>query len=154
MTALRKPRHDPGAWSIKSHTADVVLEARGRTRETALARLGTALSAVVTGADDPRTFVPDEEMAVQIEAPDEEALVVAWLSELLWRLESEDLLWLSGGVELSGAQDTLRLTALGNAARYDPKRHGQGTEVKAITYHDLRFERDGDHWVVDVLVDI
>lgn len=150
---MTDPARHP-SWRIKSHTADVVLEARGPTREVALARLGTALSAVATGAEDPRRFVPDEEMAVSVEAPDDEALVVAWLSELLWRLESEDLLWLSGGVELSGAPDALHLTALGNAARYDPKKHGQGTEIKAITYHGLRFERDGAEWVVDVLIDI
>ena len=38
--------------------------------------------------------------------------------------------------------------------RIDPARHVLAHEVKAITYHGLRVEREGDGWVAEVIVDI
>jgi SHS2 domain-containing protein len=36
----------------------------------------------------------------------------------------------------------------------DPTRHVLAHEVKAITYHELRVEQEGDEWVAEVIVDI
>lgn len=36
----------------------------------------------------------------------------------------------------------------------DPKRHELDMEIKAITYHGLKVERDGDGWLAEVIVDI
>ena len=36
----------------------------------------------------------------------------------------------------------------------DPERHELDMEVKAITYHGLKVERDGDGWLAEVIVDL
>lgn len=143
-------------WRLVDHTADVAIECDGPTKEVVLADAGVALTSVATGVEDPHAVPAEDEVALKVEAPDEEALVVAWLSELLWLFESEDLLWLGGGVELGGSPNGgFRLTATGNVARYDPARHGQGTEVKAVTYHDMAFRRRNDgSWHLRVVLDI
>jgi SHS2 domain-containing protein len=38
--------------------------------------------------------------------------------------------------------------------RHDPARHGRGVEVKAVTYHGLRFGRTESGWELWVLLDI
>jgi SHS2 domain-containing protein len=46
----------------------------------------------------------------------------------------------------------LRAAAWGEPV--DPARHELDHEVKAITYHGLKLERDGDGWLAEVIVDI
>lgn len=137
------------------HTADVGIEAAGPDAETALAEAAHGLAEVIAGVtvhDHPREGLV--ERVFYVEAPDRESLLVAWLSELVWRFESEGLLWAGGGVRLSETEDGLRIDVAGNMAPYDPARHGTGVEVKAVTYHDVFLGPDGDGWRARVILDI
>ena len=144
-------------FRLVDHTADLAIEATADSREEVLAEAALALTQVLTGRPQVHTSLrPVREASFHVDAPDESALVVAFLSELLWLSESEDLLWMGGGVTVEPLDDGgLRLTARGNAARHDPKLHGRGVEVKAVTYHGLKFGRGRDgKWHLWVLLDI
>jgi len=142
-------------FRLVEHTADLAIAAEAATREGALADAALGLTAVLTGRPDAHDARPDREARFTVDAPDAAALVVAFLSELLWLHESEDLLWLGGGVALSDLPEGgLRLEASGNVVRHDPVRHGRGIEVKAVTYHGLRFAREGKQWNLWVLLDV
>lgn len=143
-------------FRLVDHTADLAVEADGASAEEALEGAALGLTAVLTGRPDPRTLGhPDCELAFTVEAPDRVALLVAFLSELLWHFESQDLLWVGGGVRLGRGRDGIaRLEARGNAVRHDAGLHGRGVEVKAVTYHDVRFEAAGGRWRVRALLDI
>ena len=144
-------------FRLVDHTADLAIEATGGTRDEALGEAALGLTAVLTGRDTVhRLGAPEREVRFVVEAPDADALAVAFLSELLWLHESEDLLWLGGGVRVeAGAGGTVRATAVGNALRHDPARHGRGVEVKAVTYHGLRFgPAPSGGWELWVLLDI
>lgn len=142
-------------FRLVDHTADLAIEATGSTRDEVVAQACLGLSSVLTGKPDPRHLgVPDREIHFVIEAPDADALLVAVLSELLWLYESEDIVWLGGGVRIEDAGAGLRATAAGNAIHHAPAIHGRGVEVKAVTYHGLRLARDGDHWLAWVLLDL
>ncbi len=39
-------------------------------------------------------------------------------------------------------------------ARYDPVRHAEGADVKAVTWHAARLEPEGDGWVAQAVLDI
>ncbi|HUR61399.1 MAG TPA: archease [Candidatus Thermoplasmatota archaeon] len=143
-------------FSIVDHTADLGIEAEGASAEEVLQAAALGLTSVLSGRPDPHTLGrPDRELSFTIEAPDRIALLVAFLSELVWRHESEDLVWLGGGVTLGTGRDGIaRLTAKGNGLRHDPATHGRGVEVKAVTYHDARFENVAGTWHLRVLLDI
>lgn len=142
-------------FRLVDHTADLAIEATGDTRDDALAQACLGLSSVITGKTDPRHLgTPDREIRFVIEAPDVHALVVAVLSELLWLYESEDVIWLGGGIRIEEAGGLLRAIASGNGIHHAPAIHGRGVEVKAITYHGLRCAREDDAWRVWVLLDI
>jgi SHS2 domain-containing protein len=51
-------------------------------------------------------------------------------------------------VDEGGAEATVAF------ARYDPERHGEGMDVKAVTWHAARLEREGDGWVAQVVLDV
>ena len=144
------------SFRLVDHTADLAIEATAPTRDVCLADAAHGLAAVLTGRDRVEAHgLPEREVRFVLEAPDADALAVAFLSELLWLFESEDLLWTGGGVKVTaGSGGTLRATATGNAVRHDPGRHGRGVEVKAVTYHGLRFGPDGKGWTLWVLLDI
>ena len=143
-------------FRLVDHTADLAIEATGATRDEALAEAALGLTAVLTGREDVhRLGRPEREVRFVIETPDLDALVVAFLAELLWLHESEDILWLGGGVRVEeGAGGMLRAVAAGNGVVHDAARHGRGVEVKAVTYHGLRFAREGPGWTLWVLLDI
>ncbi len=143
-------------YRLLDHTADVGIEATGKTREETLEAAALGLTAVLTGREHPHVLGrPEKELAFFVEAPDAPALVVAFLSELLWHFESEDLLWLGGGVTIGSSHDAiLRLDVRGNVLRHDPNRHGRGVEVKAVTYHDVAFQPHEGGWILRVLLDI
>lgn len=143
-------------YRLLEHTADLGIEATGATREEALQWAALGIVHVVTGRPQPNaTLRPERELSFFVEAPDLPALVVAFLSDVLWHLESEDLLWLGGGVALGNSRDGIhRLDAMGNACKYKPERDGRGVEVKAVTYHDLQFRREGAGWLLRVYLDL
>lgn len=153
---MSEARCDGDVFRLVDHTADLAIEASGATRDEVLGEAALGLTAVLTGRDQPHHLgKPEREVRFVVEAPDQDALVVAFLSELLWLHESEDLLWLGGGVHVEpGVGTMLRVVAKGNAVRHDPTRHGQGVEVKAVTYHGLRFGRKDAGWELWVLLDI
>ncbi len=137
---------------ITEHTADLAIDATGDDVGEAMSEAAIGLARIVTGRDEqPR---PDKELRFALDAPDLPALVVAFLSELLWLLESDEMLWLAGGVDVRQDGDGWHLQARGNGIQYDPARHGQGTEVKAVTYHDLVVAQEGPRWRCRVVVDI
>lgn len=143
------------SWTITPHTADLQIEADGKDAGDCLDAAGLALTSVITGHDAPHDLGADEEVSFHVEAPDDEALCVAFLSELLWITDSKDLLWTGGGVDVTVLDDGMRrATAKGNAVRFDKTLHGKGVEVKAVTYHGIRFAQDGPRWALRVLLDI
>lgn len=136
------------------HTADLAIEATGDDRGEALGEAALALTGVLTGRDTLPMGLPDREMRFVVEAPDLPSLAVAVLAELLWLHESEDLLWVGGGLQVEEHGALVRATAQGNAVRHAPHQHGRGVEVKAVTYHGLHFAREGAKWRLWILLDI
>lgn len=126
-------------YRLMDHTADLAIEADGEDLGAALAEAARAVTEVVTGRPPPQQA--DLEVVFTLEAPDEQALVVAFLSELLWILESQGILWCVGGATVEAGGPGWRVRAAGNGVLYDPHLHGHGVEVKAVTYHDLQVRR-------------
>jgi len=130
------------------HTADVGLRARAPDLEGLFEDAARALfSVIVVNLDAVR---PVQEIAVRVEGCDHEDLLHDWLVELLYTFETRHLLFSDFEVEL----DAAGLTATARGEPVDPKRHELDAEVKAVTYHGLRVEQDGEGWLAEVIVDL
>lgn len=130
------------------HTADIGLEAWGATFGEALAEAGLGLQAIMlhggtVRARDTRTF--------RVAADDADALVVAWLSELLYALDVHG--WLSASFEIS-ANEEFRLSATARGEMLDEARHVLGVGVKAVSYHELAVQCESDAVRIRVIVDV
>jgi SHS2 domain-containing protein len=142
------------AWRLWDHTADIGIDADGPDAESVLAHAARALTSVVTGRPDGLDLRAGTHHAFRVEAPDLESLAVAFLSELLWLMESKGLLWVSGGVTIGTDEAGLFAEGAANMVKFDTRLHGRGVEVKAITYHKLFYGRDGNQWRLRVVLDI
>jgi SHS2 domain-containing protein len=130
------------------HTADLGLRIRVSDVNTLFAEAGAALFAAVV--DGLETVHQDQRIDVEIAGTDREYLLFDWLRELLYRFDAEHLLF--SRFEVNVGKNGLRASAWGEPI--DTARHVLSHEVKAITYHGLRVEREGDGWIAEVIVDI
>ena len=79
-----------------------------------------------------------------------ETLLVSWLQELLYLLDTEDLVFGRFQVKLHGF--SLEAIAWGDV--FDPKIHTMKTEIKAVTYHQLEVAKSDQGWQAQVIFDI
>jgi len=135
-------------YEIFDHTADLGLRIRADDLEGLFAEAARALfSAIVTNPEDVR---PAETTAIELEAEQRDELLRDWLAELLYLFHAEHRLFAEFTVELDGPR--LKATAAGEPI--DPTRHDLDSEIKAVTYHGLKVEHDGDGWLAEVIVDL
>ncbi|HEV3277883.1 MAG TPA: archease [Terriglobia bacterium] len=136
-------------FRVLEHTADVGFEALGVTREDVFRNAGRALMNVIVDLD---SVAPRQAVPVAAEGHEPGALLVDWLSEILYLQDTEG--WLFRDFEVTGLTDRT-VTASGFGERFDPGRHRIKLLVKAITYHQLALEKTGEgHWRAQVYVDI
>ena len=130
------------------HTADLGLRIRAADLDTLFTEAAQAMySVIVTDLTSVRPVVRRE---FSLPPDERELLLFDWLKELLYVWDSEHLLF--GRFEVHIGDQGLTGVAWGEPL--DPARHQLEHEVKAITYHGLRIEQDGDAWLAEVIVDI
>lgn len=140
----------PQPYRDLDHTADVGVAVEGASAEEALARLVLAYAALLSGGA-PVEIERDERVVVSARGGGVE-LAVALLRELLYRFAVERVLPGACEVTLLGPERAGVTVGLG---RYDPERHGEGLDLKAVTRHAARFERGEDGlWRAQVVFDI
>ena len=136
-------------YEFFEHTADIGFRAFGSTLETALSEACEALTNVMTGG---APVERQQEVSFAVTASDHEELVVDLLSHLVYLADAEA--FIAGSCHLTLHQNLkANVTALGE--RFDPKRHSEGLEVKAVAYHMLQVEQQASgQWMIQVLLDV
>ena len=88
-----------GRYELLEHTADVGVVAHGPTLAETFAGAAEGMYALMVEPGDVR---PSEPREIRLSAPDRERLLVAWLLELLFLTESQQLLFRRFEVEQAG----------------------------------------------------
>jgi len=135
-------------FEILEHTADIGFRARGRTLQELFE---SAAEALISIALDPENVQPVQRYTVEAQGEDREALLVNWLSEVLFLYDGRRIAMRRFRV-LEMTPGRVRGEALGEP--FDPARHHAKLIVKAVTYHQLRVEKDAAGWFADVYLDV
>lgn len=137
---------EAGPYEILEHTADIGIRARGSSLEelfeNAAWGMAEILEARAQGGDG-------QAMAVRVEGSDREALLVAWLDEVMFRLEHSGarLANLDVRAVREGVVDAdLILVEDGSPS--------DGTELKAVTYHQLAIRQTDGGYEATVYFDV
>jgi SHS2 domain-containing protein len=142
MPSNRKP------YRLISHTGDLGLEVRGRDLVDLFEQAAWSFFDLLV---DARRIDPQVPLEVSVEAPDREALLVAWLGELLYYFETQKIV-LSKFRMKTLTDRTLEATAWGEPFQGGKHRFKQA--VKAVTYHQLRIWETSKGWRARVILDI
>ena len=129
------------------HTADLLVEARGKDLPELFSRCATALFSLIT---DRRFVRPTETRTVTVaaDAPGDRLFLV--LREALLLFTAGGFLARTVGVTMKG--NTATLSAAGEPA--DFSRHPAGREVKAVTAHAMTIRGTPEGFVARFVVDI
>lgn len=137
------------AWFRElDHTADTGIEVWAATLPELFERAAWGLFAILT---DPEAVEPRHTVSFELEAPDVQALLVRWLSELNYYHITRR--WVFGRFKVVQLTEQ-RLRAQAQGEPIDPARHPIYTEVKAITYHGLRLEQRDGQWYARIIFDL
>ena len=135
-------------FEILEHIADVGLKIYGATLPELFANAGQGLMAI---AFESVPAEPLERLSLHAEGADYEDLLVCWLSEILYFVDTDGWIF-SGFVIQSVEQNKVVGEALGE--RSDPAQRTRAVAVKAVTYHQVSVRRVLEGWEAVVYFDI
>jgi SHS2 domain-containing protein len=129
-----------------SHTADIKIRVRALTLEDLFSETFNALMQVMYGTERSGGIVKE----IKVESPDNESLLLDFLSEVLFVSEVESLVFFYASISIHGS----RLTAELSGEPFDPIRHSGGSEVKGISYSGLSIIHDANGYMLDIIFDV
>ncbi|MEJ2199948.1 MAG: archease [Desulfuromonadaceae bacterium] len=135
-------------YRLLAHTADMGIEATGASPQEVFVAAARGLQAMMFSR---APIAAVREVPVTVHGTDQAELLVAWLGEILYLFEVQQLAP-SDYIIDDIRHDTLNGRVMGEA--FDPDRHPIEREVKAITYHQVRVWKEKSGWRARVYVDL
>jgi SHS2 domain-containing protein len=133
---------------VFEHTADIGLRIRAATLDELFADAARGLfQLIVENLDEVQVRQVGH---IELEGKDREYLLFDWLNELLFRFDSQHMVFTTFEVEVGPAG----LRAIVRGEPLDAMKHRLDHEVKAITYHGLKVEQVENGWLAEVILDI
>ena len=127
-------------------TSDVIFEAYGETLKDVFTNAAEAMFHFICKLDQ---VEPNEEKKIEVEAESVEDLMVNWLQALIAAVDIEGMFFSS--FKITDISEK-KLTAFVYGEPVTPEK-GE-TVVKAVTYHQYKFEQTPDGYVCRVSLDI
>jgi SHS2 domain-containing protein len=137
-------------YEFFEHAADIGAVVRGVTLPRLFENASKAMFDVIC---DRRTVRPRRAARIAVTGSSLEDLLVRWLSELLFRMETEGILFTSFALERVD-RALLRARGVARGEAIDRARHRLKREVKAVTYHQLKVVRGRSAWRVRIVFDV
>jgi SHS2 domain-containing protein len=139
-----------GSYETFDHTADVGLIIRAPDLDDLFA---TAAASVVDYMVADRSAVePKTRETVRLVAASLEDLLLAWLTELIFKCETGHFLFAKFEVHVDEGSASLDATIWGEP--FDRARHVADHEIKAVTHHGSSLVREPGGWVARFILDI
>jgi SHS2 domain-containing protein len=136
------------SFELREHTADVAVAARGGTLGEAFASVADGFAAAM--CDE----IPDaggERSGVEVNAEGRESLLFDYLDELIYRRDVESVLPVDHEATVERVDGEWRLTG---SFRGVPLADVVARDVKAVTYSEMRVQREAEEWTAYVVLDV
>lgn len=129
-------------------SGDAGVRATGRSIEEVFINAALGMYGLVTDLDGIRE---EKTIAVEAESQSPEGLLVGWLNELIFRLDTEGFIGRKVKI-LHLGNEAVKAEVTGE--EFDLARHEPRLLLKAATYHDLKLEEKDGQWTAEVIFDI
>jgi SHS2 domain-containing protein len=133
-------------------TADIAFEATGRDLpELFTAAADATMNVMIDNLD---AIEPREMRCLKLKNDAIDMLLFDFLQELIYFKDADRLLLRVRDVQIDQKDDAYSLNATVAGESLDPARHRQRADVKAVTLHDFRVEKNDDGWKATAILDI
>ena len=137
------------AFEYIDHTGDLGIRVQGKTLRELFSNAAHALFDTVAVLD---TIEPAAQFQIDVKAESVAELMVAWLDELIFRHEVDEVFFKR--VEIVELSET-SLSARAYGEPVDFTKHIVYTEIKSVTYHQLKVHQSSDgKWLAQVIFDL
>ncbi len=132
-------------YKYLEHTADIKFQAFGKTIEEAFKNSALAM---FNSMHDGK-IKENKDFKIKVQGKDNEALLYNFLEELLFLFDSKHFfLNKVKNIKIKNNKLTAEITG-DNAENYEIH-----IDIKAITYHEMFVKKQGNKWVVQVVLDV
>src|SRR4051794_27117494 len=135
-------------FEILEHPADVGFRAWGVSLEKVFGNCALALISIIL---DPSNIIPTQCWELSAEGTDLESLLVNWLNEVLYYVDTRRLAFHSFSITIT---ESFHLSCEATGEERTVDKHPVRVSVKAVTYHQLQLSKSGEAWIAEVFVDV
>lgn len=139
----------PRGFRYLEYMSDAFVEAEGSTLEEAFANAALGLLNVML---DINKVEPKKEEKAEAEGMDLESLLYNWLEFILLKAWVETFIPHKFDIRIDRERNRLEGRMWGEP--YDRKKHGYKSEVKGVTYHEMKITQKGSKWKLRFLLDL
>jgi SHS2 domain-containing protein len=135
-------------YTLLNHTADLGIKIRGSDLKDLYEAAARAMIHLTIKGESQRD---SHTLKISLSADDLEDLMVRWLGEILYLFEAEHIVVTAVNIE---SISSTHLEASLETVPFEPQIHEILTELKAITYHQIKVASKGHHWEARVIIDV
>lgn len=132
-------------YEILDHTADLLIKASGKSLEECYCNICYGMFDSMVRLEDVR---PLEETVVDVTGIDDQDALYSMLSELLLIADADGTVFCEFEIQIDGTH----VVCKARGEQLDKSRMRTGTEIKAVTYHDMIIDKEKNQ--VTVLFDV
>lgn len=125
-------------FEVLEHTADIGIVSYGTDMKAVFAHAAEGMFSLMT---DLSRVAETTSQDIEVSSTGIEDLLFDWLDELVYRFDVEHIIYKR--FEMNELEEK-RLKARAFGEPFDPSRHELKIGIKAVTYHQLKIERQGD----------
>lgn len=130
------------------HTADIGIRAYGADLKELFENAAFGMFDIIADLEGLNSPVTQD---VSLEAPNSEELLVAWLDELLYRFYTKEIIFSKFHIEELSV-NKIKAKIFGRAVASN--RNRLKTEIKAVTYSDLKIRKSGGAYSAEIIFDV
>ena len=135
-------------YEIIPHTADIGVKVYGKDLAELFKNAAYAMFDIIADLDGLKSSV---ERSVVVDAPNREELLLSWLGELLYLFYTRQIIFFDFQIE---EIDDMRVKATVSGRHVGENRNRLKTEIKAVTYHELKIEEKDSNFVATIIFDV
>ncbi len=140
-------------WLVKDHTADVMIEGRGKTLEVAFEGIALALQSVMVDIRSvgSKKVVKD---CVSVSGNSYEDVLFEFLSKLVFIKDVKKFVFSDIKVSILDDNGIMKVCFVLNGEFVNLSKHVIFTDVKGISYCELKVMKEKDYYICRCVVDV
>lgn len=133
------------------HMTDAVIEAYGSTLEEAFENAAKGLNDTMIELKD---VIPEREVQINAKGSDLYELLFDWLDRVMLLLVADGFAMSQFKVRIKKVNANYELEGLAMGEKLDLTKHHYKVEIKAVTYHEMQIQKEGDNYTLRFLLDL